>query len=151
MKKIILVLITALFFTGCAAVNTFGDLVNDNELWASALTRHAVSRYIAAGDTIDAEERRAKQVETRLSRVLEYIEGNPSATSGDLMALVESTIDWGELDRADKLLVQDILAILEKELEQYETREGLKESTRIALRGLFDTAISAARIYLERG
>lgn len=151
MKKLLLVLVSAVLISGCSAINTLGDFINENELLTSAAARHAVSHYIAAGDTIEAENNRARQIETRLTRVLAYVEGNPAATTDDLMTLVESTIDWSQLDTKDKLLVQDILMLLEKELDKYDSQERLKESTMVALRGLFNTAISAAQIYLSRG
>ena len=150
MKNLILSLVTLFILSGCAAVNTLGDFVNENDLLTSAAARYAVSHYIAEGKTLEDEARRAKQVETRLERVKSYVDGNPTATTGDLMKLAESTINWDELDTVDKMLVMDILALLKKELEQYEAKEDLKESTRVALRGLLDTAISAAKIYLAR-
>ena len=136
--------------SGCTAFNTLGDYINENEVLTSIAARQAVAHYIAAGDTIEAENKRAKQIETRLERIAHYIDGNPKATSDSLLALVNASIDWGELERADKLLVEDIMTLLEKELKQYDSGGGLSESSRIALRGLFDTAISAARIYLSR-
>jgi hypothetical protein len=67
------------------------------------------------------------------------------------MLLVESSIEWDQLDTADKLLVTDILALLKKELERYKGKQGLSDTAQIAIRGLFETAISAARVYLMRG
>ena len=146
---ILLGLLAAL--SGCSAFNTLGDYINENEVLTSIAARQAVAHYIAAGDTIEAENKRAKQIETRLERIANYIDGSPAATVDGLLDLVDASIDWNELDRADKLLVKDIVSLLKKELEDYESDGGLTESSRIALRGLFDTAISAAQIYLSRG
>ena len=151
MKNIILAVIFAVGFTGCTAFETLGDYINENQLFADIATRQAVGRYIAAGDTLESENKRALQVETRLERVARYVEGNPSATADGLMLLVESSIEWDQLDTADKLLVTDILALLKKELERYKGKQGLSDTAQIAIKGLLDTAISAARVYLMRG
>jgi hypothetical protein len=150
MKYLIFSLFVMFGFSGCAAIETLGDYVSENKIFTSALARQATARYIAAGEDLDAEYKRAKQVVTRLSRVQEYIDGNPSATVDGLMALVESTIEWDQLDVADRILVQDILALLSDELEGYKQEPGLSANSRIAIKALFDTAISAARVYLMR-
>lgn len=151
MKNIILAIITAVVLTGCAAFETLGDYINENEVFTSIATRQAVARYIAAGDTLEAETRRAKQVEHRLEVIKEYVKGNPRATVDGLLAIVDSSIDWDGLQDADKLLVKDILTLLKGELDQYKDKPELSENAQVAIIGLFDTAISAARIYLMRG
>lgn len=150
MQKIILAFLITIL-AGCSTLESLGDYINENEVFTSVMVRQSVSRYIASGDSLEAEKKRALQVETRLERILRYVDGNPKATSAGLMTLIESTIDWDELERADKLLVEDILTILRDELSQYAAKPKLSESTQIALRGLFETAISAARVYLMRG
>jgi len=150
MKNLFIALIAVITISGCSALETLGDYVNENQLFADIATRQAVGRYIAAGDTIEAEKSRALQVETRLERILRYVDGNPSATTGGLMSIIEKSIDWGELEPADRLLVTDILTLLNKELDQYEGGPKLSDTAQIAIRGLFETAMSAARVYLLR-
>lgn len=149
MKQFIIILMLTLM-VGCTAIERIGDYVSENELIVTIAARQAVGRYIAAGGTLEEETRRAKAVESRLTKINEYLDGNPMATTDDIIEVVESNIDWASLEAHDKMLVGDIIAILKKELEKREYETGIKESSLIAIRALFDTAISAARIYLMR-
>lgn len=151
MKNIILAFTLLFGLAGCSTLETLGDYINDNQLLTDIAARQVTGRYIAAGNTLEEEKARALQVETRLERVLRYVDGNPAATISGLMTLVESSIEWNQLDVADRLLVDDILALLRKELSQYDDAQGMSKPAQIAIRGLFETAISAARVYLMRG
>jgi len=151
MKKLLIALLTMFTLAGCSTLESLGDYISENDVLTSIATRQAVARYIAAGDTIEAEQKRAKQVETRLARIVKYVDGNPIATVDGLMNIIESSIDWNELETADKFLVNDILTLLKSEFDKYgKEQKGLSEKSRIAIRSLFDTAMSAARIYLMR-
>lgn len=138
-------------FSACSTLNTLGDYVGENPLFASIATRTAVGHYIQVGDSIQDEIKRAEQIETRVTKASLFLEGNPKATVGELMNVIESSIDWKELNPLDQALVTDIMRLVEQELMKHQERQpDLKDSTRIALVALFDTAIDAARLYLER-
>lgn len=145
------VLATAFLFlnTGCSVVQTLGDYVQENPVFASVATRQAVARYIAAADTPEAQHQRAIDVDRRVNKVLLYLDGSPETTVDALMIAIDQAIDWDELQPADRILVADIVFLVEAELRQYEVEHSpIEESARIAIKGLFEVAVSAAQIYL---
>ncbi len=144
MKNILLASIIILL-SACTTLETINDYISENDMLTSIAARQAVGRYIAAGDTLEAETRRAESVVDILNKVNSFIDGNPKASPGDILKVVESNIKWDKLETSDRMLVSDILFLLNKELETKDEAPKL-----IAIRALFDTAISAARVYLLR-
>lgn len=132
---------------GCQAITTLGDYVSENPLVAQIATRQAVAQYISAGETIEEEIERAEQVKKRITKVLLFVDENAEATVPDLMAVIDDSIEWEQLTIQDRLLVQDIVALVEAELQKA-TEPIIPESTRIVLVTLFRTALSAAEIYV---
>lgn len=149
MKKLIILALLSII-VGCSALEKVGDYVNENELFTSIAVRQVVSRYIASGETLEEEKKRAEKVQSRLIKIKDYVSGNPIATISGLLEVAENSINWGELETSDRILVQDIISLLKSELtNQSETNE-LSDSSKIAIKGMFDTAISAAKVYLLR-
>jgi hypothetical protein len=149
MKSFIIAIITILT-VGCTTLETLGDYVSENELFTSIAARQAVGRYIAAGDTLESENERARKVESILTKANKYLDGNPIATTDGLFEVVNSAIKWEALSISDRILIQDILLLLKSELKDYELENNITDKSKIAIRSLFDTAISAARVYLMR-
>lgn len=145
--KYAIILFTALM-VGCSTFEKIGDFVSENQLLTSIAVRQAVSRYISAGDTIEKEDARALAVETRLERIIKYLDGNPKATADQIIEVAESSIDWEQLEISDQLLVMDLLSMLKKELESKDL--DVNPESLIAIRSLFETAISAARVHLMK-
>ena len=138
-----------LCLSGCSVVQTLGDYVAENPVFASVATRQAVARYISAADTPEAQAERAKDVERRINKVTAFLDGNPTTTIDALMDAIDLAIDWDEMQPADRILVEDIVFLVEAELRQYEVENSpIEETALIAIRGLFEVAISAAQIYL---
>ena len=143
-----LILLSALFLGGCSAINTIGDYINENPVFASMAVRQAVSRYIAAADTIEAESARANAVQSRINKTMVYIDGNPTTTVDSLMIVVDSSINWAELIPADRMLVTDIIGLVEIELRKHEQdAPDIADGTKLALKALLKTAINAAEYY----
>lgn len=136
-------------FSGCSTIETLGDYVADNPLVAQIATRQAVAQYIAEGETIEDEIERARHVQKRIQKVMLYLDGEPKARVDELMAVIDGSIDWEELTFADRMLVQEIVNLVEVELSKAE-QPVIPESTKIVLRTLFETAISAASLYAYR-
>lgn len=123
-------------FYGCSGLETISDYVKDNPVFASASFRYATAKYIQ--DDLD----RANQVIERASKVQAFIVENPTITVSDVMQYLDATIDWGGLDPLDRLLIRDILAIVEADLSAHETANPL-----INIKELLDTIIDAASRY----
>lgn len=137
--------------TACSAIETVGDYLNENPVFASMAARQAVGRYIAAGDTLEDEKARAANVKERITRVLDFIDGNPETDVDGIMLVVDSVIDWDQLSPADRLLVQDVVLLVEQELRKHQRdKYQLSESASIAIKALFKTAVHTAEIYLRR-
>jgi len=136
--------------SGCSTFETLGDYVNENPVFANIATRQAVGHYIAAGDTIEDERDRAEAVQVRVTKALLYLDGEPRATVDTLMAVIDRSIEWDELNPTDRLLIQDIMMLVEQEIRKFDQREPvLTDDTRLALRVILETVISTAQIYLD--
>lgn len=144
LKTILLTVLATVFLClgGCAPLNALSDSVSDNPLLASFAMRQAVAQYIAQGETLDEEHKRADQVIERGEKVRAMLEGD--ATKGALLKAINRSIDWQELTPADRILVIEIIALLEHELADV---EAIDDQVRLTLADLFSTAISAARLY----
>lgn len=151
LKSMITTVFMAVFLclSGCSTFETLGDYVRENPVFSSIVTRQAVARYIAAGDTQQDQQRRANNVNKTVSKVAAVLEGNPETTVDTLLITIDSAIDWSELSPADRILVTDIVMLVEAELRTYEVEnEPVDSDAVIAIRGLFEVAKSAAQIYL---
>jgi hypothetical protein len=141
MKGLILVLLVGLM-SGCSTLETLGDYVKDNPVKASFAFRYATAKYIDSGKTDAIKDRRANEVVSTSSKVLAFIDDNPTVSVSDVMQYLDAVIDWGSLDVADRMLVNDILQIVEADLSVHETQNPL-----VNIRELLDTVISAALLY----
>jgi len=150
-KAMITTVFMAVFLclSGCSTFETLGDYVRENPVFASIVTRQAVARYISAGDIPQDQEVRAQNVTKTVSKVMAVLDGNPTTTVDTLLITIDSAIPWEELSPPDRVLVTDIVVLVEAELRKYEVEnEPVKDSARVAIRELFEVAKSAAQLYL---
>ncbi|KZZ67826.1 hypothetical protein A3765_10555 [Oleiphilus sp. HI0130] len=139
----------AVAITACSTFELARDYVSDNPLIASIATRQAVAQYIASGHSIEDEISRAEQVQKRITKVLLFVDENASATVDDLMQVINSSIEWEQLTHQDRLLVQDIVVLVESELQKA-SEPTLSEPTRIVIVAMLRTALSAAQLYASQ-
>lgn len=134
--------------TGCA---TLSDTISQNKFVVSAATRQAVGRYIARGETIEAEKVRALAAYERTQRVTAALEGSPAATYDDILSTLTNSVDWGGLDLTDKLIIQDLIELVRQELRA-EALAGdvLSDADVIYIRGVLKTAAETALVFLEQ-
>lgn len=150
-KAAFIAVFLCLTLAGCSVMETIGDYLNENPVFASMATRQAVGRYIAEGKTVEEERARAEDVKNRISKVMQFVDGNPTTSVDSLMIVIDANIEWQKLEPVDRLLVQDIVMLVEAELRKHESESSaLSESTSLAIKALFKTAIGAAQIYLVR-
>lgn len=151
--KLVIAAFFAVFLclSGCSAINTLGDYVSENPVFASIAARQAVARYISAGGDQAAQTERANDVNRRIGSAINYLDGNPQTTVDELLLTIDAQIDWHKLHPSDRVLVKDIVRLVELELREYEVEhEPIKDSARIAIKALLETAIDAAQIYLAK-
>lgn len=127
---------------GCSTIETLGDFVKENPVKASFAFRYATATFIERGSTEEQRQARAEEVERVGNDVLAYIDSNPRISTNSVMSYLDSRIDWGSLNTADRILVMDILTIVESELSTHEIANPL-----INVRELLETIVSAAVIY----
>lgn len=136
---------------GCSTIETLGDYVRENPVFASVASRQAVAAFISTGETEAEQQEKARQVNSTISKALIYLDGDPKATVDTLMDMVANEIDWDDLTIQERFLVKDIMTLVEFELRKYEVQNSpFTDETKIAIRGLFETAASAAAIYLAK-
>ena len=149
MKKILLAFMIVLA-SGCTLLNTLGDYIDDNPVMVNIATSQVVSRYIEkAGSTVEAKQARAADFQLRVENVLLFVDSNPDITVDGLLATIDSSIDWKQLSVPDRILVSDIVALIEIELRQYELQgPTFNNETKFTLRALLNVAIRSAGLYL---
>lgn len=147
MKKLILATALSLgALTGCSALEHVGQYSRENPLVVNAATRQAVFRYIDAGETETDKSNRAKSVIDAVREVDAFLEGNPTASIGALLQVIDAQIKWDKLNPADRLLIKDIVTMVGMSLEDKLKAGLLSEDAVIGLRALFDTAITTAML-----
>lgn len=129
---------------GCSIFNAVGDYSSKNPVIIDIATRQAVYRYIDAAETEQAKIERAGDVVQRLRNVDAFLQGSPTASISTLLDVLNSQIEWDKLSRADKILVQDIVALVKLNLEQKAKEEMLDPDSIIGLRNIISIAISTA-------
>lgn len=150
-KQAVIAALVAVFLClgGCSAIETIADYTSDNPVLASTATRLAVGRYIAAGATIEEENQRAAEVVKRVNKALTYLDGAPASPPGALLEVLKKSVAWDELTPADRLLVLDVMALVQYEIEKNAASDPvLTAETRLTLRDLLATAARAAKFYL---
>ena len=155
LKSMITTVFMAVFLclsTGCTMLQTtaekVADVVNENSFLVNVGTRTAVEYYINQKDTLASRIDRAKDVQARFQLCLAYIDENPSASINTILEVVDSVIEWDKLSPNERIIVQEIVHQVELELKTEVDKGGLEDDTRIAIRSLFEVAISAAKVYL---
>ncbi len=143
MKKLILTIFVTLV-AGCSVLNDIGRYAQENPIVVDAATRQAVFRYIDAGDTEVAKDKRARQVVTVIKNVDDFLQGNPTASTTTLLVVVESQIKWDKLALADRVLVQDVMSLVRLNLENKQREGLLDENAVIGIRAVLKTAQAAA-------
>lgn len=136
------------FMPGCA---TISDAISQNKFVVSTATRQAVGRFIAKGADIEAEKVRALHVYERVQRVTKALDGSPAATYDGVLNTLVASVNWGDLDAQDRLLVQDIIELVRQELRA-EALAGdvLNDADLIHLRDVLNTAAETALAFLEQ-
>lgn len=134
--------------SSCSTIDSLSDYVNENPVFASIAARQAVGRYISAAKTPEAEAQRAADVQKRINKVMAYLDGDPETNVDGLLNVIDSAIDWAELVPADRILVTDVVTLIEGELRKYETQTPeISDTAKIAIRSLLKVAVSAAEYY----
>lgn len=154
-KSMITTVFMAVFLclsTGCTMLQTaaekVADVVNENSFLVNVGTRTAVEYYINLKDTLAGRIDRAKDVQARFQLCLAYIDENPTASINTILEVVDSVIEWDKLSPNERIIVQEIVHQIELELKTEIDKGSLEDDTRIAIRSLFEVAISAAKVYL---
>lgn len=76
--------------------------------------------------------------------VKQYINAKPEARAGDIIALVNSQIDYGKLKPDEALIVQTLLVTVQTDLESKIKEGGVSQDTIVAVGQLIDWVETAA-------
>jgi len=147
----LVVVFLCLGFTGCTTFEVVEDFLSENPILTQIAARQGVGHYIAKGETIESEAKRAGDVYERITKYLSFIDGNPQATIEQFTTVIQRSIPWDEMSVSDRMLVTDIVGYIEAELRRSKPEEPeLSEQTTFAIKALLQTAANTALIYLNR-
>lgn len=143
----VMVLLVCLLMAGCATTHKLVSYMQSNPLVVNIAAKQAVFRYIDAGITHEAKIERAEQVREVLDKVEYFLEGNPTASSATLLLVVKSHIDLDQLSPSDRLLVEDVMTIIENNIITSEKAGLLGPDAVIRIRVLIRTLVRAAGMF----
>lgn len=146
MRNFLLSLVAVIQLAGCAQLAGLGDWANENPLVADIVTRQAVARYIIADYD---QQSRAARVVTVIASAEEFLDGNPTATVDAIFFVVQANINWEGLSIPDRILVEDLLAIIQYQLQQKQIQGSLDPDEVLGVRSLLKTARDAASLYVD--
>jgi hypothetical protein len=143
-KQYMVLMVPLLILSGCAQLAAISDYVNENPLVADIATRQAVARYVEAGDDTST---RAAGVVRVVGNLELFLDGNPQATVEALITVINSSINWDNLSISDRLLAEDLIAILVIKLNQVVSDGEMDADELLGIRSLLVTARRAAELY----
>lgn len=152
MKKVLAAFcafVIGFFGTGCNTASKLYSYTQENPLIVDLATRQAVFRYIDAGSTTEQKKNRALRVKRVVERVEHFLEGNPTASRHTLFLVVKSNVDLKSLDPADRVLVEDILTVIELNIERATEEAVLDKPIIIQVRVLLRTLLKTAALFYD--
>lgn len=135
--------------SGCTTMSRLYSYTQENPVIVDLAVRQAVFRYIDAGATVQAKQDRAARVNEVVEQIEHFLEGNPTASAQTLWLIVKSNINMNTLTPADKLLVEDILTLVELNIERSSQEVILDEPVIIQVRVLLRTLIKTAALFYD--
>lgn len=147
--SMVVFLLTLSILHACSMIGTINDYVDKNSVLVNITTSQVVSRYIDAAKTIDDKKERAKEFSRRANKVLEFIDGNPQTTVDGLLLVIDSAIEWDKISYPDKILIGNIVLLIEVELRKLEADNSIDSEERFAIRALFNVAIKTADDFIK--
>lgn len=136
--------ILGLGLVGCSAIEKAGETLKENPVVADLVVRQAVFRYIEAGDTHEEQIARGDRVCAVVTATETYLIGSPEARVAELLTVIDSQIHWDALSRADRLLVEDVMLIVQLELERRQQRAELSTDAVLGIEALLNSAKKSA-------
>lgn len=135
---------TAIFIMlcGCSGISNF---VDKNPLIVDIAVRESVVRYIDQGETLELKKLRALKANAVLDKVKLFVDSGEEVKVSGIIAFTNSAIDWDSLSIPDKIIIQDILLIVQAKLNS--EADLINPETVIKLNALINTAKSATLIF----
>lgn len=146
MKALFLILI--LLVPACSSMEKLGDYFQDNPILSSILARQAIVRLIEKKVGVQSKKARAIRINAAINVAETYLTGTPTATIASLLEVVDASIDWGPMSRPDRLLVKDLILIVQGALSKGKDGQTLPPDTVISIRELLSVLRSATAFYM---
>ena len=147
LKTAMMTVVLAFLFTlsGCAAV----DYAKQNPEQASMAVKAGTLAFIEQVEPISNRVDRAKEVIVVVEMVLDQMDSSASATVSSLSSEVRSEIDWNSMDAYERLLLDSLIASVERRLEDRIGSGILGEDERLIVKSVLEWAKDAADMYAE--
>lgn len=143
-RKFILFL-AALALSGCAALSSVSDLVNENPLMVDITVSQATSRVIEAQDDTKAAARETIRV---MDNTLLFIDKNPKAIIGEVVSQFIASINWDNMTVSDRILVETVVKDVERRLLERVADGDLPADQLVGIRSVIATAKRTAQLFL---
>lgn len=143
-----LVVVVMMFFAvGCQTASRVVSYTQNNPVIVNFATKQAIARYIQAGQSADDVSHRADRVVTVIREVEYFLDGNPTASSDTLFDVVKSNVELDRLSVTDRLLVDDLFALVQENLKKNEQAGFLPADAVIRIRVLLRTLLQTAALF----
>ena len=145
--RYILIFFMMIYSTGCQMASRAISYTHTNPVVVDFATKQAIVRFINAGDSIDEKSKRALKVEYAIKDVEYFLEGNPTSSAGTLLAVVKSSVNLEKLSVPDRILVNDLMLLVESNLKANESAGYLEHGAVIRVRVLLRTLLKTAAMF----
>jgi hypothetical protein len=138
--------VAVLLCGACAQLAGVSDWVNENPHTADLVISQSIARYIESSDDQPAT---AARVEATVATAINYLDGNPTATLDQLLQVVNDSINWDSLSISDRILVQDLIGLVQVQLVDIQVSGELSEDEKIGIRSMLNTIRRTAGYFVE--
>jgi len=142
-----LLILFALGAFGCSHLERLGDVLKDNQdVIVDAAVRQAVFKYVDAADTAAEKGQRAIRVAEVAKKVDKVLDADADVSTAAIMSVIDTHIDWTQVDDSDQALIKGILGAIESRLQQRQREGVVSEDAVIGLKHLLKTVIKTAQL-----
>lgn len=143
-----LALLAALTLGGCASMQQTGAALSTAPQSAKIVVQYAAMKFIEKAGAPSAQQARAARVVDVAGKVQGLIDAGLVSTAPLIEQAVRDSINWSQFSPADRLLVDNLIALVRQELEARIGSAGapLDSQQLIVVRDLLGWVVAAARL-----
>jgi len=142
LKNIIVLFMLGVCVVACAQLEAVGKYAAEHSGRAAFAARQAAYAYIEQGRSYDDKVAKAARVVEVMEAAERELQGNPTATVDTILAVLSQPIVWGQLTIQEKIIIEEVVAILRQRLDATDLDPGAKFGVRHIIKSTRGAALS---------